>query len=383
MRNDFKIIILEKTQKLLSKVRISGGGRCNVTNATFDNADLVKNYPRGQKELVQVFSQFTTVDTIAWFKKQGVILKTEDDGRIFPVTDSSETIINCFLSLCKELKIEIKLGANIKSIKQANHKLMVNSSEGNYSADAVVCAFGGHTKSSGYELISNLGHSIVSPIPSLFTFNLPNARITKQLQGLSVASAIVGIAGSKQKITGPLLVTHWGLSGPAVLKLSAFAAEELFSKNYEVDVIVNWCPTLNSDAIFQTLKQAQKNHHRMLFRNLQLFGLPKRLWEYLVEEASIADTMIIAEVPDKLLRKISDLLCRSIFKMKGKTTFKEEFVTSGGISLKEVDFKRMESKLIPKLFFCGEVLNIDGITGGFNFQNAWSTAFVAAKTICT
>jgi predicted Rossmann fold flavoprotein len=383
LKKDAKIILLEKSNKLLSKVRISGGGRCNVTNARIDLNDLAKYYPRGYRELKQVFTQFTNTDTVEWFRSNGVVLKSEEDGRMFPVSDSSETIINCFLKLCNDLNITIITDAQVQKLEKNKEQFLVCTTQGNYQASSVVCALGGHPKSTAYLPVTNLGHTLSQPIPSLFTFNLPANPITKELQGLSVENAEVSIKDTKLKWSGPLLVTHWGLSGPAVLKLSAFGAQQLYDKNYQAQVKVNWLNSKTEEDVFQELKASQKNNHRMLLKNGPTSGLPRRLWEYLVFEVQISDVQIWAEVTDKALRKLAHVICNSEFEMQGKTTFKEEFVTSGGIELKEIDFKRMESKLVPGLYFCGECINIDGITGGFNFQNAWSTAFVAAKAICT
>lgn len=300
---------------------------------------------------------------------------------MFPVSDSSETIISCFLDLAHKHGIELRLHTEVTSIKKRGESFEVRTNLETISADYVVCAIGGHPKSGSYSLISNLGHSIVSPIPSLFTINLPGAPISKQLQGLAVQLAEVAISGTKYKWQGPLLITHWGLSGPAVLKLSAFAAEEFHTKNYESDILVNWLAPQKIEEIFMDLRKMKENHKRVHPHSAPAFGLPRRLWEYLCFESGISNEVPLAEISDKKLKHLAEVLGRSVFKMSGKTTFKEEFVTCGGVHLKEVDFKTMESKLVPGLYFCGETLNVDGITGGFNFQNAWSTAYVVAETI--
>lgn len=367
---------------MLSKVRISGGGRCNVTNACFDVHELLKHYPRGSKELLQVFSQFAPLDTIEWFRQKGVSLKTESDNRMFPVSDSSETIINCFLEQCRKYHIQIQLNNSITKIEKRHQTFIINTSTGNLQADYVVAATGGFPKPEGYRIYTNLGHTIRNPIPSLFTFNLINTSINKILQGVAVQSAEIKLAQTKLKSIGPLLITHWGFSGPAVLKLSAFAAESLHEKNYDSKLFVNWCGDINTEEVVEKLRHTKHSAHKMFPRNTNPFELPKRLWEFLLDTAAINPSLIWAEIPDKSIRKIAEVLSQSEFQMRGKTTFKEEFVTSGGINLKEVDFKTMESKLVKGLYFCGECLNIDGITGGFNFQAAWSTAFVAAKAIC-
>jgi predicted Rossmann fold flavoprotein len=374
-----KITLLEKTAKLLSKVKVSGGGRCNVTHACFDNSELVKNYPRGNKELQQVFSRFSVKETIDWFEKHGVKLKTEEDGRIFPATDDSQTIIDLFLSLCKKYKIEIITSCEVFAIKQTKEGFSLKTSKGEINADKIICALGGHPKAGAYDVLKNLGHTIIDPIPSLFTINLPADDIKKELQGIAVQKAEVKIGGTKLNYSGPVLITHWGLSGPAVLKLSAFAAKTFFEKDYNSEIILNWVFPLNQEECNSEILQFKNSKNNSLPYSNPLFELPKRLWEYLCKEAGINNEKVWAEIPNKNIIRLAEILCRSVYQMKGKTTFKEEFVTCGGIDLKEIDFKTMQSKIVPGLFFCGEVLNIDGITGGFNFQSAWSTAWIAAQ----
>jgi predicted Rossmann fold flavoprotein len=376
-----KIRILEKTNKLLSKVKISGGGRCNVTHHCFDNHELVKNYPRGNKELLQVFSRFSVQQTIAWFKAQGVQLKTEEDGRMFPVTDSSQTIIDCFLMLADKYKIEVLMQCEVFSISQKGKGFELKTNQGVMPANIVVCASGGHHKAGAYDFIKNLGHQIDQPIPSLFTINLPAEPIRKLLQGISVQLAEVSIRGTKLRYQGPVLITHWGLSGPAVLKLSAFAAHEFHQLDYHAEILVNWVFPLKKPEIEMQLKQLQKEKNKALPYSNVPFNLPKRLWEHLCELAGIHNNKPWAEISNKNLLSLTENLGASTFKMEGKTTFKEEFVTCGGVNLKEIDFKTMQSKKAEGLFFCGEVLNIDGITGGFNFQSAWSTSWVCASAI--
>ncbi len=372
-----KIIILEKSNKILSKVRVSGGGRCNVTNHCFETNELIKNYPRGEKELRQVFSQFSVQDTIDWFLKRGVKLKAEQDGRMFPESNSSETIINCFLSEAQKLNIDVNLNEEVIAIeKVASGTLQVKTTKQTYTAQAVICSIGGHNQLKNYKFLKQCGHTIDELIPSLFTLNLPQSHI-KELMGLSVKNGTVKVIGTKHQYTGPVLITHWGLSGPAVLKLSAFAAYDFFKLNYQTDISVNWTGTLNEEELKEELSLNLGS--KALIVNTPLFEIPKRLWEYLILRADIPLSKPWIELGKKQINKLAQVLCNDVYKMHGKTTFKEEFVTSGGINLKEVNFKTMESKLVPHLFFCGEVLNIDGITGGFNFQNAWSTAWIAAK----
>jgi predicted Rossmann fold flavoprotein len=391
-----KIIILEKSNKLLSKVRISGGGRCNVTHHCFENNELVKNYPRGEKELKQVFSQFSVQDTIDWFAKRGVKLKAEPDERMFPDSNSSETIINCFLSEAQKYNIDINLNEEVlelspmqtshAELNSASHgalgqvpgdmKLNVKTTRQTYTADAVICSIGGHHQEKNYAFLKQCGHSIDELIPSLFTLNLPQSNI-KALMGLSVKSGTIKVKGTKHHYTGPVLITHWGLSGPAVLKLSAFAAQDFFKLNYQAGILVNWTGTYNEEEVKEEL--GLQLHSKALMVNTPLYEIPKRLWEYLLGRAEIGSSKPWTELGKKQLNKLAQVLSNDEYAMQGKTTFKEEFVTAGGINLKEVNFKTMESKLVPRLFFCGEVLNIDGITGGFNFQNAWSTGWIAAK----
>ena len=389
-----KIIILEKSNKILSKVRVSGGGRCNVTHHCFENNELIKNYPRGEKELRQVFSQFSVQDTIDWFLKRGVKLKVEPDGRMFPESNSSETIINCFLQEAQKYNIDINLNEEVLELNSDNvsssvvenfnlrfdsaqrDNVIVKTTKQTYTADAVICSIGGHNQEKNYSFLKQCGHTIDELIPSLFTLNLPQSHI-KELMGLSVKSGTVKVIGTKHQYTGPVLITHWGLSGPAVLKLSAFAAYDFFKLNYQAGISVNWTGTLNEEALKEELSLQLGS--KALIVNTPLFEIPKRLWEYLVLRSDIPLSKPWIELGKKQLNKLAQVLCNDVYDMHGKTTFKEEFVTSGGINLQEVNFKTMESKKVPHLFFCGEVLNIDGITGGFNFQNAWSTAWIAAK----
>ncbi len=372
-----RIIILEKSNKILSKVKVSGGGRCNVTNHCFENGELIKNYPRGEKELRQVFSQFSVQDTIEWFLKRGVKLKVEQDGRMFPESNSSETIINCFLTEAQKYNIEVNLNEEVESIKKNIEGLLqVKTVKQSYLANSVICSIGGHNQLKNYAFLKECGHTIDELIPSLFTLNLPQSHI-KELMGLSVKNGTVKVIGTKHQYTGPVLITHWGLSGPAVLKLSAFAAYDFHKLNYQTNISVNWSGTLNEEELKQELSLNLGS--RAMLMNTPLFDIPKRLWEYLILRADISLSKTWIELGKKQLNKLVQVLSNDVYLMHGKTTFKEEFVTSGGINLKEVNFKTMESKLVPHLYFCGEVLNIDGITGGFNFQNAWSTAWIAAK----
>lgn len=376
---DYDIELLEKSSKLLSKVKVSGGGRCNVTHACFDKHELVKNYPRGNRELLQVFSRFDTNDTITWFKQQGIKLHTEEDGRMFPESNSSQTIIDCFLHLTEKHHIRIRKNTEVLHITAQPDGFELKTTDGLISADAVICAMGGHPKSGFYDVLRRLGHTIQEPLPSLFTLNFPQEKLIKDLMGLSVQNAEVQIKDTKLKYSGPVLITHWGLSGPAVLKLSAFAAKEFYEKNYHSEIRLNWVYPLKTHEVEEELKLIRTTKNKSYPLSQSQFNLPKRLWEYLCTKADISNQKPWAELSTKQLNALALLLSASAYSMEGRTTFKEEFVTCGGVSLKEVDLKTMQSKKVPGLFFCGEVLDIDGITGGFNFQSAWSTAWICSE----
>ena len=376
------VTILEKSNKLLAKVLVSGGGRCNVTHACFDNGLLVKNYPRGEKELRSAFSKFTTNDTVEWFKNKGVDLKAEQDGRMFPITDNSETIANCLLQTAHGLAIKIKTGVAIKEISVDKDSTFTLKTDSDYmpKCDKLIIASGGNPKNEHYNWLRNLGHTIIPPVPSLFTFNIPNNEIT-QLMGVSVPFAKIKIANTKLETEGPLLITHWGLSGPAILKASAWGARTLHDMDYHFTVFVNWLPVHKEEEVRELLnKQKDNNSSKNIGGNCP-FELPKRLWEFFLKKATLIETTRWAEITKKQVNCLASVLLNDSYEVRGKTTFKEEFVTCGGISLKEVDFSKMQSKLVPNLYFAGEVLDIDGITGGFNFQNAWTTAWIAASSL--
>ncbi|MGZ3863026.1 MAG: NAD(P)/FAD-dependent oxidoreductase [Bacteroidia bacterium] len=379
---DHKITLLEKSNKLLSKVLVSGGGRCNVTHACFENGMLVKSYPRGEKELRSAFNKFTTADTIAWFKEQGVELKTEEDGRMFPVTNSSETIANCLLDTAKNLGVKIKTSISVKEIVVNDDKTFTLKTDTDYSSrcDKLVIATGGNPKNESYNWLRNIGHTIIPPVPSLFTFNIPDKNLTK-LMGVSVPHARVKVRGTKLETEGPLLITHWGMSGPAVLKGSAWGARVLNELNYDFVAVIDWLCKYKEDDLREELLFQKENFAPKQVGGVPLFDLPKRLWEYLTAKAGISETTRWADVSRKQINSLITILIRDEYPVKGKTTFKEEFVTCGGVSLKEIDFATMQSKKVPNLFFAGEVLDIDGITGGFNFQSAWTTGWIAANSI--
>ncbi len=381
MNPALKVTIVEKSNKLLSKVKVSGGGRCNVTHACFDIIDMSKRYPRGQHFVKKAFYQFFTTDTIQWFEERGVKLKTEEDGRMFPVTDSSQTVIDCLLKEANKYHVEILMNKEVRKINIQQSTFDIQFSNGEIISAAHVCiASGGYPKSSMFDWLKELGHSIEEPVPSLFTFNLPKHPLTK-LMGVSVENVKVKIQNSKLEQEGPLLITHWGLSGPAVLKLSAWGARELKIMNYELRIMINWLSDYNEESLRRKFQELRNENASQKVRNKNQFGLPSRLWEFLAEQSGIKNEWRWADLPSSEQNKFIKNLCSYECEVKGKTTFKEEFVTAGGIRLNEVDANTMMSKKIANLFFAGEVLDVDGITGGFNFQHAWTSGFIAAKAL--
>ncbi len=379
---DISVTLLEKSNKLLSKVRVSGGGRCNVTHACFDNNLLVKNYPRGEKELRSSFSRFSTADTINWFKERGVELKTEADGRMFPTTDNSETIVNCLMQEAAKNNVNIKLNVSIQEIIKNEDETFTLKADGGgeFKCDKLIIATGGNSKEEAYSWLKRLGHTIFTPVPSLFTFNIPNNDITK-LMGVAVPHVKIRVATTKLETEGPLMITHWGMSGPAILKASAWGARILNDLNYNFSTLVSWLPMHTEEKIkIEFNNQKEENAAKIVLNNCP-FELPKRLWEHLVLKAGISDTVRWADLSKKNGNLLAHFLASDEYKVAGKTTFKEEFVTCGGIQLKEIDFSKMESKIVSGLYFTGEVLDVDGVTGGFNFQNAWSSAWIAANNL--
>jgi predicted Rossmann fold flavoprotein len=374
-----KVAILERGKSVLEKVRISGGGRCNVTHACFVPNDLVKFYPRGERELKGPFHQFCSGDTIEWFEKHGVELKIEEDGRMFPVSDSSQTIIDCFLNATQKLKIDVLTGHSVQELYQGENYWKISTNQDVFSCQKVIMTTGSNPKI--WELLQSLGHSIVPPVPSLFTFNIKDVRI-KDLMGVAT-NAAVKVKNSKLNATGPLLITHWGMSGPGILRLSAWGARELAEKKYHFAIQVNWIPGYSFDEIVEELRTIKEENAKKLVTKYAQFNLPKRLWESLTKAATISEETKWADVNKKQLHLLAEQLTNGEFQVNGKSTFKEEFVTAGGIDLKEVNFKTMESKILPNLYFAGEILNIDAITGGFNFQNAWTDGFIAANAIAS
>lgn len=375
------VVIVEKTSKLLSKVRVSGGGRCNVTHACFEISSLVKKYPRGTNFLKKTFHQFNTNECIQWFEERGVKLKTEADGRMFSNTDSSQTIIDCLLKEANKYQVEILMNREVKRLLKVNGEWALFFADGSIlNADYVCVACGGYPKSAMFDWLKTLGHSIEEPVPSLFTFNMPNNPIT-QLMGVAVEKATVKIVGSKLSDEGPLLITHWGMSGPAILKLSAWGARELADKNYHFNILINWLSNYNEQSLRESWQALRNERSVQKIGNRNPFNLPTRLWVYLLNESGINENIRWADLPGKEQNKLIKNLTAQEFEVKGKTTFKEEFVTCGGIKLSEVDANTMQSKILSNLFFAGEILDVDGITGGFNFQHAWTSGWIAARGI--
>jgi len=376
---NYKISILERGKEVLTKVRVSGGGRCNVTHACFVPNDLVKFYPRGEKELRGPFHQFCSGDTIEWFEKHGVVLKIEEDGRMFPVSDSSQTIIDCFLNAVKKYKIEVLTGQSVQSIFRSDNTWKVETNQQTFRCENLVMTTGSNPKI--WEMLEKLGHTIVPPVPSLFTFNIKDNRI-KDLMGLS-AFASVKVQNSKLSASGPLLITHWGMSGPGILRLSAWGARELFDKNYQFILEVNWLNDATFEDTENQLKELKLEHAKKVVAKKSPFDFPNRLWESLVLASEISIETKWADLSKKQLQNLALQLTNGKFQVNGKSTFKEEFVTAGGIDLKEINFKTMESKLLPKVYFAGEIVNIDAITGGFNFQNAWTSGFIVSESVAS
>ncbi|WP_417199946.1 NAD(P)/FAD-dependent oxidoreductase [Bizionia sp.] len=376
---ELSITILEKAKEGLQKVKISGGGRCNVTHAEFIPAELTQNYPRGEKELLGPFHQFMTGDTIAWFEKRGVELKIEDDGRMFPVSNSSQTIIDCFLNEVQKLKINVQYSQNVTAIAVQNNSegFIVSTKDETYQADKLLIATGSSVKF--WKLVEGLGHTVVQPVPSLFTFDIQDERI-QDIPGVVALNVGVSVLDTDLYSEGPLLITHVGMSAPAILKLSAFGALELAKRNYNFKIEINFIQQSFDDCLNHLKELKQQFAKKTVYKAAQL-DLPKRLWRKLVLAAGISEADRWADLNKQQLEDLSNQLTSAIFQVTGKSTFKDEFVTAGGINLKEINFKTFESRLHKNLYFAGEVLNIDAVTGGFNFQNAWTGAFIVAKSI--
>lgn len=379
LKPNARVLLIEKSSKLLSKVKVSGGGRCNVTHNLFDKKEFSKRYPRGEKHVFRLLHHFGPEDTIEWFQNRGVALKAEVDGRMFPVSDSSQSIIDCLMADAEKKGLKISMNESVSKITPTELGFSLFTDKQTLFCDNLLIACGGHPKKEGFNWLQELGFEIVSPVPSLFTFNLPNHPLS-DLMGLS-ATVRVRIEGTKLEEIGPMLITHWGFSGPAILRCSAWGAIELEKKIYNATIRIHWLPELNEEEVREWLgrlriSSAKKHVHTRVFD-----ALPARLWETLCKRAGISDVMKWADLSSKAFNSLVTTLCADAYCMHGKTTFKEEFVTCGGISLKEIDSQTCMSRRIPGLFFAGEVLDVDGITGGFNFQHAWSSGFVAGTAV--
>lgn len=373
---NYAIAILERGSEVLTKVRISGGGRCNVTHACFEPNELTKFYPRGEKELRGPFHQFCSGDTIEWFEKHGVALKIEKDGRMFPESNTSATIIDCFIENAAINKISVLTQQSVQEIYKKENHWQISTQNTSYTADKIVIATGSNPKI--WEMVTNLGHTVIEPVPSLFTFNTKDAFIT-DLAGIATHGTIT-VNDTKLESEGPVLITHWGFSGPAILKLSAWGARILADKNHQFSIAINWIHESTESAIEQ-LQKWKNDFAKKNIVNQKPYDIPNRLWERIFEHSAIPSDKKWAEISKKEMQTLALLLTQHTFKIHGKSTFKEEFVTAGGIDLKEINFKTMESKLHPTLYFAGETINVDAITGGFNFQNAWTTGFLVSQAI--
>lgn len=372
---DYDVTILEKTSKLLSKVKVSGGGRCNVTHNEFNIRPFSKNYPRGEKQAYKLFHDFQAKDTIAWFEKRGIKTKTEADGRMFPVSDSSQTIIDCFLKEAQRLNIKIYKSEEVTFLEKKDLWNVITK-HNTYKADSIVISTG--SVKGMWDLLSGLGHTSEPPVPSLFTFKIKDTRIS-DLPGVAFKKVSLKVAGTKLQAEGPLLITHWGLSGPATLRLSAWGAKQLAEKEYLFQLNINLVGH-SFEATQTILKETATNNHKKQLSNTVPLELPKRYWLSILNHLSINEHRW-CDIGSKTINKLSEELTNAQFKVEGKSTNKEEFVTCGGISWNEIDQKTMESNVLPNVYFAGEVINIDAITGGFNFQNAWTTAWVVSKNI--
>jgi len=375
------VTICEATAHLLSKVKVSGGGRCNVTHACFDPRELAKRYPRGHRELLGAFHRWQPRDTVEWFEQRGVALKAEEDGRMFPVTDNSQTIVDCLEGAARKAGVQVRLRTGLKSVERAGAGFAVTLTSGEIvSCDRLLLATGGNSTNAGFEIARQFGHTIEPPVPSLFTFHIKDPRL-EGLSGVSVEEAVTAVRGTTLKERGPLLVTHWGMSGPAILKLSAWGARLLHDCDYKFTLLVNWAPAFTAETARAELEKARASNPKKQAGTWCPVGLPLRLWEKLLGAAGIPPVTQWAVVSGAALRALAGQICEGEFAVSGKSMFKEEFVTCGGVRLSEVDFKTMGSRLVPGLHFAGEVLDIDGVTGGFNFQAAWTGGWLAGRAL--
>lgn len=376
---DLRVVILEKSSKVLAKVKVSGGGRCNVTHHCFDVNELIRKYPRGKNFLKKEFFLFSPENAVEWFESRGVKLKTEADGRMFPLTDASQTVIDCLLNEAGKYHVDIRLNTAVHQLFADDSNWIIDTGNEQLTADFLCVACGGFPKPEQFNWLKNLHHTIETPVPSLFTFNIPASDIIK-LQGVS-SIAQIKIPGTKLFEQGPLLITHWGVSGPGILRLSAWGARILAEKNYDFSIMINWLPQYHEQQLRDEWNDIRNKFSAQKISDKNPFELPKRLWQYFLSKAAIDENVYWSKLPAKQQNKLIQILVADEYQVKGKTTFKEEFVTCGGISLSEIDAQTMQSRLHKGLFFAGEVMDVDGITGGFNFQHAWASGWVAAKTI--
>ena len=377
------VVIFEKSKKLLSKVKVSGGGRCNLTNGCTSIPKLCEAYPRGGKSMKKLFSVFSTNHAMQWFESRGVKLVVQDDGCVFPVSQNSQTIIDCFLNEARRLGIAIEAGRGIKSIVPIDDKLEISfllEDTPPETFDKVIVSTGGSPKRDGLNWLEVLNHQLEEPVPSLFSFNMPNQNIT-QLMGIVIENTLVAIQGTKIKARGPLLVTHWGMSGPAILKLSSFGARVLHQMDYNFSVQINWVDEPNNEEVMGKLNEIVRENGQKQLANFRPYALPERLWSFLLGKTGLPETKKWNELGAKGLNKLVEVLTNDVYRVNGKSTFKEEFVTCGGISLQSVDLNSMQSKVVRNLYFAGEILDIDAITGGYNLQAAWTTGFIAGKLL--
>ncbi len=375
-----KVVIIEKTRQVLSKVKVSGGGRCNMTNAC-DPQDLYQAYPRGGRSLKKAFNLFNNKNCVEWFESRNVPLLTQDDNCIFPVSQDSQSVIDCFMKECKRLNIAIELGLKVNAIEQVGEQFHLSFDKNDVLSgvfDKLIVSTGGSPKKEGLDWLEALNHKIEQPVPSLFTFNMPNEAVRK-LMGIVVENAIVHLPATKLKSEGPLLITHWGMSGPAILKLSAFGARILSEKAYDFKILVNWVNDLSNDSVLVYLNKIIDENANKILANYRPYALPDRLWQFLLEKGGLSPQKRWGELGKKGINKLLNLLTKDEYSVKGKTTFRDEFVTCGGVSLKNIDMSSMQSKKMKNLYFAGEVLDIDAITGGYNLQAAWSTGFLAGQ----
>lgn len=381
MSPGLEVIIVEKSSKVLSKVRISGGGRCNLTHACFDITEMTKRYPRGGNFVKRSFHQFFTKDTIEWFGSRGVETKTEVDGRMFPVSDSSASVIDCLLREANRYHVQLLMNREVISLERSADKWKIAfSNNEDELCDFICIASGGYPKPGMFNWIAALGHAIEPPVPSLFTFNMPGNPITS-LMGISLQDVQVKIAGSKLVERGPLLITHWGMSGPVILRLSALGAREFHQRNYTFNILINWLPVFHEQSMKEELISIREKEPSTLVTGKNQLGLPQRLWQYLIQIAGIPEQARWADLSAVMMNKLVKQLCSFESSVNGKTTFKEEFVTAGGIRLTEIEVNTMASRVQPALLFAGEIMDVDGITGGYNFQHAWTSGYIAAKAI--